>query len=565
MAFIAPKFRRESWYGRLFLRAYGNDRGWLVRLRRMTSWTWFGYAPYPTLTADMPEAEQLMTLLNWSNGRERAYERALAILSCPPPVQPFVEDGPKVSICPTFWKIVFALFTYCPIVAACAIGRMIRDAVVATGSAIASAFRWVGQRYGRPIAYASGGAFLLAGYAAFLWCMAWASYGITGAIMGRQGISPNEAFLQAREAQQKQWRAQRREEIRQEFLTECTSYIRQGLEYRKSDEWARGPDLFGPHWRRGELSHEAYARLCMGRDESSITAIERLEAGEFRCAIDGGWHRQGFEDHFPSEAERKTLAAWLGKELRKRFADELKIEIAARERRLAEARKRDAAVIGATTVALLPLQQNPAEFYRRFQEFCAYNEYAKTWEMRRWSSGDEMTNATCATLAGLFREQIADAQSAITWQGRRAALKKHGPYVGAVLGSVITGVFLLALLIVLLDKYGQPFIRALGWCFHWVLFTATWACIIAFAPIWVPARFLVYPALKLIGRAWMLVWKSPPVAYVRHAFDAVFTGIVAGIRRFFAAIAQIWQDTWHLIRAFASARWHQLCPFIEWN
>lgn len=562
MALIVPKFRRESWYGRLYLRAYGADRGWVVRLRRMTGTTGFGYAPYPTLTPEMPEAEQLTTLLNWCSGREEAWERAIAFLMAPPPVQPFVESGPKASICPTFWKVVFALFVYCPIAAIRAVGHAISAALCATGSAIASAFRWVGRRYGRPIEYTAFSALALGCYAVVLYCAAILSYGVTGKLMGRQGVSRAEADEQTAKARNEQWRAEYREQIRQDYLGNCARRIREHVEYmeRRSAQ----PDLECP-LDYGRLSHEEYARQCVAHDEFRLAVIEQLEGGDFNCAT-VGWHDLVDLDHlFSTPEEQKALAAWLGRELRKQFADELKAEIASRERRLAEARKRDAAIIDTTTVALLPVQQNPAELYRRFTEFCQYNEHAKAWEMRR-GSGDEMTNATCATLAGLFKEQIDAAQFAIRWQGRSAAFRKYAPSVGGWIGLMVGVVFLLGLLIVLLDRYGGPILRALEWLFDRVLAPGLkWLAIIVFAPIWVPMRYLVWPGLKLMGKAWLIVWNSGPVAGLRAAVAAALTAVATAISRFAAVVRLVLADTWHLIRAFASAKWERLCPFIEWN
>lgn len=507
----------------------------------------------------MPEAEQFMTLCNWRSGREEARERAIAFLMAPPPVQPFVEDGAKVSICPTFWRIIFALFVYCPIAALRALGSAIESALRATGSAIAAAFRWVGRRYGRPIEYTAFSALALGCYAAVLYCTVVVSYGVTGHLMGRQGMSRDEAYLQAHEAQQKQWRAGRREEIRQDYLATCARRIREHVEYmgRRSAQ----SDLDCP-LDYGRLSHEEYARQCVAYDEFRLATIEQLETGNLDCAT-GGWH-EDLESLFPTPEEQKVLATWLGRELRRMFGDALKAEIASRERRLTEARKRDAEIIGATTVALLPVQQDPAELYRRFTEFCRYNEHAEIWEMAR-GSGNEMTNATCTTLAGLFHEQISSAQSALRWQGRKAALRQYGPGVGKWSVLVVGAVFLIALLVILLNRYGQPLLRALGWLFNRALFVATWTCIIAFAPIWVPARFLVYPALKVIIRAWMLVWNLEVVRRVRAAVDAALTATARAVGRFFAAIGQVLADTWHLIRAFASAKWERLCPFIEWQ
>lgn len=560
MALIIPRFRRESWYGRLYLRAYGADRGWLVRLRRMTC-SVFRYAPYPTFPEGTSEAEALATLVDWRRRREDARDRAIAFHMSPPAVQPFIESGPKVSICPTFWKIVFALLVYCPIAVIRAVGSAIGTALRAAGSAIASAFRWVGRRYGRPIEYAAFSALALGCYVPVLYFTAILSYSITGHLMGRQGMSRDEAYLQAHEARQKQWRAGRREEIRQDYLATCARRIRENVEYAKERTWQ--PDLECPP-DYGRLSHEEYARQCVGHDELRLAVIERLEGGDFNCAT-SGWNDPDLRLLFPTEADKGALAAWLGRELRKVFADALKAEIVSRERRLAEARKRDAAIIGTTTVMLLPVQQDPAAFYRRFTAFCRFNEHAKEWEMAR-GSGDEMTNATCAALAGLFKDQIADARSVIRWQGRRAAFRQYAPGVGKWLGLVVGAVFLLALLIVLLDRYIRAIGRALGWFWDAVLLpVVVWTCIIAFAPIWAPARFIVYPALMLIGRAWMLVWNLEVVRRARAAVDTALTATASAIGRFFAAIGEILADTWHLIRAFASAKWERLCPFIEWE
>lgn len=559
MALIVPKFRRDSWYGRLYLKAYGADRGWLVRLRRMTFSTGFGYAPYPTLTAEMPEAEQLMALCGWRAGREDAYERCLTFLHLPPPVQPFVEDGAKVSICPTFWKIVFALFTYCPLAVIRAMWNALVVALRATFTAIANAFRWTGRRFGRPFAWAGAGALVLTGYATALYGIGWTSDFFTGKLMPRQGISQHEAWEQDEAAK----RIVEREETRQHYLATCTRRIRGYVEYAK--ERTAQPDLECPP-DSGRVSHEEYARQCVAHDELRLKAIERLESGNFTCTTDD-WSDPYLQNEnlFQAEADRKALATWLGQELRKVFADELKVEIASRERRLAEARKRDAEVAGTAVVPLIAARDDAAELYRRFTEFCRYNEYAKAWEMVRGSS-DEMTNATCATLAGLFSDQIADAQSAIRWHGRRAWVRENAKDAGLLVMLLLGIPLALTALIILLNRYGQPILRAFGWLWDRVLWPIfEWMVIIALAPIWVPARYVLWPALKLIGRAWILVWDSAPVRFTRHAIDSVFTAIGNGIRRFFAAIGQVLADTWHLIRAFASAKWERLCPFIQWE
>lgn len=572
MALIVPRFRRESWYGRLYLRAYGADRGWLVRLKRMTGTTGFGYAPYPTLTADMPEAEQLMTLLNWRSGREEARERAIAFLMAPPPVQPFVEDGAKVSICPTFWKIVLALFVYCPIAAIRAVGHAIATTLRAVGLAIADAFRWVGRRYGRPIEYTAFSVLALFAYGAVVYSTAFISYRLTGEIMGRQGMSRNEYAVRELEAET----AARRERLRQDYVERCVAAMRPPagqyvldpweLEERQSSfrmttqrELERCERDFSYESR--SPSHEESAQQRSPTSELFTAMIDRVAHGDFDCATDG-WSLREPGVLFKTEDDWKAFAAWLAGKLRERFAGELAAEAAAREQRIAEARKEDAKIVGAMTAVLLPVRQDPHQLYERFKQDCRYDEYHKRWGAR-WRSP---SNATCVTLAGLFADQIADAQSALRWQERRAALRQYGPGVGKWLGLVVGAVFLLALLIVLLDRYLRAIGRALGWFWDAVLLPAmVWTCIIVFAPIWVPARFLAYPALKLVGRAWMLVWNSGPVARARAAIDAALTAAGNAITRFFAAIGQILTDTWHLIRAFASAKWERLCPFIEWT
>ncbi|MDP3771129.1 MAG: hypothetical protein Q8R16_02430, partial [bacterium] len=291
MAFIVPKFRRESWYGRLYLRAYGADRGWLVRLKRMTFSTGFGYAPYPTLSAEMSEAEQLMTLCNWRRGREEARERCPALLMAPPFVQPFVETGPRVSICPTFWKIVFALLVYCPIVALRAAWRVSVSALRATLSAIASAFRWTGKRYGRPLAWTATSAFVLTGYVALLYGIGWSSYFFSGKLASRQGMNRAEAWLQDEAAKS----AVEREQLRQSYLEVCVRRIREDVEWRAGryaipDVECHGVDA-PPH-----VTHEEYARQCVGHDEAHLAAIEAVEQGSLDCAR--GWSSWEFSRSF---------------------------------------------------------------------------------------------------------------------------------------------------------------------------------------------------------------------------------------------------------------------------
>ncbi|MDO8622236.1 MAG: hypothetical protein Q7R80_03315 [bacterium] len=564
MAFIVPRFRRESWYGRLYLRAYGEDRGWLVRLKRMTFSTGFEYAPYPTLTGDMSEAEQLMTLCNWRRGREEARERCPALLMAPPFVQPFVETGPRVSICPTFWKIVFALFVYCPLVALRAAWRASVSALRTTFAAIASAFRWTGRRFGRPLAWTGATAVALTSYVALLYGIGWSSYFFSGKLEDRQGISHLEAFAQDQAAKSEV----EREQLRQDYLAVCVRRIREDVEWMEGRTAIPDVDCSGADYRPPHITHEEYARQCVGHDEAHLAAIEAVERGSLDCAR--GWSNWEFTRLSPGKAERDALATWIAGGLRKQFAAELKTEIPARERRIAEARKRDVEVVGAATVELLPLAQDPRAFYERFHEMCDFVSYNGTTWIARSRFSDGMTNATCATLAGLFGKEIDTAQSAIQWAGiktsTRAAAPKFGIGIGALLGSVL----LIFAIIAFLKRYGQPFLRGLEWFFERVLGPGLmWTVIIVTAPIWVPVRYLIWPVLCLIGRSFRSVglafWNIWLLRMVRSAFVSVFTGIASGIRRFAVATRQVLADTWHLLRAFASAKWERLCPFIEWN
>ena len=212
MAFIVPKFRRESWYGRLYLRAYGTDRGWVVRLKRMTFSTGFGYAPCPEFPAGTPEAETIGATVDWCRRVVEAYDRSLAFLMAPPPVQPFVEDGPPCSICPTFWKIVFALLVYCPIVALRWAWRALMSAIRATLAAIASAFRWTGRRFGRPLAWASAGACVLAMYGGLLY----------GSWVGSSATAEywlvTEPRIEVQRAEAREQLEREREQLRQVYL-----------------------------------------------------------------------------------------------------------------------------------------------------------------------------------------------------------------------------------------------------------------------------------------------------------------------------------------------------------
>ncbi|MBI2552475.1 hypothetical protein HYW17_04225 [Candidatus Uhrbacteria bacterium] len=564
MAFIAPKFRRESWYGRLYLRAYGEDRGWLVRLKLAGS-IGFDYAPCPEFPADVPEAERIGAAVDWRRRSDEAHQRSLAFLMMPPAVQPFVETGPKVSICPTFWKIVFAMLVYCPIVALRAMRRAIRDAARAALAAIASAFRWTGRRFGRPLAWMTAGAFVLASYGMGVYMIAAVSYGVTGYLMGRAGISPEEALLQVVEAQT---RAER-EQLRQDYLKECAASIR--AEAERTVESYPECDTFV---LIGGMSHEEQAKRCVGRDERYLSEIKAVEGGDHDCVVQEmyGWRGLVFARLFPGEAERKELATWLAAKLRERFAKEVQAGLDSRERRIAEARKEDAKVVGAAVAKLVPMQHDPRKLYEQFTANCRYEEYDKRW-VARYGHG-VVSNATCATLAGLFGPQIEDAQFTIRWQERRTALRQYGPGVGKGIGFVVGVVFLLALLVVLLDRYIRAIGRALAWFLDRIVWpVGKWTVIIATAPIWMPVRYLVWPALCLVGRSFRSVglafglafWNVWLVRTVRSAFVSVFTGIASGIRRFAAATRQVLADTWHLIRAFASAKWERLCPFIEWS
>lgn len=556
MAFIVPKFRRDSWYGRLYRHAYGADRGWLVRLKLAGS-IGFDYAPCPEFPADASEAERIGARVDWRRRADENYARSLAFLHLPPSVQPFVEDGPKVSICPTFWKIVFAMLVYCPIFAIRAIGHAIVGALRATFTAIATAFRWTGRRFGRPLAWAGASAFVCAGSAAFIWWVGTMSYFVTGQLMPRQGISTLDALAQEEAAK----RIVEREELRQEYLRECARTIQCDVEYAANRSWQPDLDCSSSCDTPPRISHEEYARRCVGHDELRLAAIEAVEQGDLDCAR-SSWE---FGRLFPTDAERKALAMQIASGLRTQFADELGKETLARERRIAEARKRDLEVVGVVTVELLPLVQDPRSLYERFHQMCDDSYNGTTW-FAQSRSIDGMTNATCATLAGLFGDQIDDAKSAIRWQGLKETTRAGAPLAAKIGGVMLGVILLLGLLIFALERYGQPLLRGIEWFFERVLGPGLkWLAIIVFAPIWAPALYLVWPALKAMGRAWLLVWNFGPVAFVRHAFASVFTGIGAGIRWFFVAVWQIAVDTWHLIRAFASARWHQLCPFIEWT
>ncbi|MBI4449873.1 hypothetical protein HY634_02335 [Candidatus Uhrbacteria bacterium] len=182
----------------------------------------------------------------------------------------------------------------------------------------------------------------------------------------------------------------------------------------------------------------------------------------------------------------------------------------------------------------------------------------------------DVSNATCATLAGLFRSEIASVESARRWTEQKTVAKKFAIGSGLLIAVLIGASLIAAFLWTVFGDHGRAIGRALAWCFDEVAWpVGKWTVIIATAPIWVPVRYLLWPALCLIGRSFRSVglacWNVWPVRTVRSAFVSVFTGIASGIRRFAAATRQVLADTWHLLRAFASAKWERLCPFIEWN
>ncbi|MDO8462739.1 MAG: hypothetical protein Q7S96_00485 [bacterium] len=115
---LSLTFNKDSWYARLYLRAYGEDRGWIVTLRRLFCATGFSYGAMPTLpmhkhqegcaTCSAFRVEDVV----YRSRRAVAYDRTLAFLRSPPDEQPFNPNGRPVSRCPVFWKVAAACVCY---------------------------------------------------------------------------------------------------------------------------------------------------------------------------------------------------------------------------------------------------------------------------------------------------------------------------------------------------------------------------------------------------------------------------------------------------------------------
>jgi len=111
-----------------------------------------------------------------------------------------------------------------------------------------------------------------------------------------------------------------------------------------------------------------------------------------------------------------------------------------------------------------------------------------------------------------------------------------------VFAWVLAGFALLVLIIKLIERFWkviEPVLDLLVKCTCYALATIT-------SPVWGP--------LYLLGIGVRAAWRMDWCVRARVA-----------ILNFGVAVRQVWRDTVRFLRAFLSAKWRRMCPYIEWE
>ncbi|MFH1098811.1 MAG: hypothetical protein V1723_02745 [Candidatus Uhrbacteria bacterium] len=591
MAFITPRFRRDAWYTRLYRRAYGEDRGWIVWLRRLAGTTGFE-PPAPRDPREEPKendwtAERAAFVNGYNNRTREAYLRALAFLRAPPFEQPFFRNGPRVSICPKCWKIVFACLVYVPFVLG---GRVLGALIAGVLRVFRSVFgalwrvfvtvvlepidtfsKMVGERFGN----------VIAGTIAVV--AAWGLAGLFGLGIGRATLDaiwqsqPLSLPVSTAQLTHEHTRARERlPGLRAALVDRCATAI-----------WANARRLAADYdgdWRLNEqldYVSERIGRLGQGQfwvcgDPFQSAWYQDDAYRSFRAVLLGhteyvGWLAHGVASdlwarypdiaaaHARIRAEREAWRRERDESDRARYEAEIRTRIQfQRDNRLRLANLGWLEFERITTL-LLPLRDSSEELYQKLREECPTQrddgEGGLRWSWSGWSREEAAEDRGCMLAGAYFDSEVRVARTIIAEREaqekaqRRAEqrrrnfaslvkdLKVFGKGIAIVLGaglviSLAVALFLLCLLA--LDtsfRRYAAFRRAIAFTGRviWLTFLAL------VSPVWI-APYLAVRA-----------WRSATVVAWRRS------------------VRQVLVDTVHLIAVMYHAVKERVCPFIEWE
>lgn len=562
---VRPLMRRDSWYGRLYRRAYGEDRGWIVWLRALSGATGFEPPTPNVLPQDAPLHERVLERYNYEQRYQDAYDRMCAFLAMPPFEQPFYADAPRGNLCPTFWRIIFACYAY---VLIGTLLRLIAWTVVTFFRVLwavitmfargirgifrlgVALFQWIRERGGTQLAYVG----TAAAYACLVFLLTHAAISASGHFLRLTGERPyitasDRVRMAAEAVAEERVEAARKYALVEDLVHGCQTQYRWDVEggFIRPDAEACTPSV-------DESPDVASEEFCF-RNSGATAFIRRVEnngiGGACRIPILDRWENNELTEKWQREDGKfwQEISDRVLMKLRVAFGRELTAEKERHLARLAAAERKQRDIVASTAAKIRTKVRvgGASNAYEELIRDCEITSDGR-WIARR--DGGTLNDAVCAILAGsVFRDDVRAVQSRIAWEKRWKMVGSILSGLASVLGWVAVIALILGAIIGcgwLFVKFLDRFAPVLGQLLRTTVRVLT-------APFWLTYDYVVVPIAAAVERVLVAFWAA-----------AWFVRIRASVRRAILGIRTAMRDTVALIRAFARAKWEKLCPFVEW-
>ncbi|MBI4433991.1 hypothetical protein HY632_04395 [Candidatus Uhrbacteria bacterium] len=588
---VHPSMRRDSWYGHLYMAAYGTDRGWIAWWKAMgmaDQWPSFSYdhtLPYHSLN-------YLPVPFTSVDAYRNERVRVLSAFLDPPHEQPFFVDGRRVSRCPVFWKVMIAAWVYVPLVAfrRWAFGK-IAAAARALWAPIGALLRSFWNVCGRGVrvavvtAVATCGALGLV-YGMLTWQRTRMQEQIeqmhADVVRAQSAAQWKRAELQQVERERELALAAQRESARlaqlrapyvMQFAAMCVQQLRAG-----------GPPHAGSCDIDVGMSREQTVQECKRRYMPYTTYFDDLAAEHVEPCWVVPWEpidpHYMYAEGYPDEERRPTrrevqrylraseaytayrhaiagqyaaLQREIVVQLRTVFAEKLQQELTQWTQAQADARAEDARVLAAAIAEFAPYQGDPRALWALLEQRCDEGSPWNSTTRNQWylqqngHTPSGWSSHTCSGVAAAFVDVVRSGRAAhdaekvsrerVAWW-RDMALSL-GEILLWVLGLIVV-VVAFGFGVACIDRAAPSIGRFVAWVGRgiWhvtgvpVLFVGYWLC---------------YIPLYLIGVSLLQVWQLPRMYAMRRA------------------VRVIAHDTWSFFGSFARAKWERMCPIVEWK
>ncbi|MBI2482890.1 hypothetical protein HYV74_01775 [Candidatus Uhrbacteria bacterium] len=603
---VHPSMRRDSWYGRLYLAAYGADRGWIAALRML----WYS-EDYDGISWDPPRRWQEarepgddgLLPVDEERGEYVAYccdyhvrqQRARSIVTtfhCAPPYeQPFFADGRRVSRCPVFWKVMIAAWVYVPLVAfrRWAFGRIAAGAR-ALWAPIGALLRSFWNVCGRGVRVAVVTAVATCGVLGLM-------YGVLTWQRTRMQEQIEQMHADAIRAQiDAQWKreglrqvererelalfAQREStrlaQLRAPYVTKFTAMCAQRLRADPPHVGSCDPDVgmsreqAAQECKRKYTPHAAYfddlatehAEPCWVVPEEPIDPHYMYAEGypnEERKPTRRELRRYEQESaaytayHQAIAGKHAALHQEIAAQLRTVFAAELQQELKKWTQAQTDARAEDARVLAVAIAEFKSYRGDPRALWALLEQRCDEGSPWNSTTRNQWylqqngRTPSGWSNHTCSGVAAAFMDVVRSGRAA---HDAEAASRERAAWWRDTVLSLGEGLLWVLGFIVAIVAFGfsiagiERAAPSVGRSAAWVG-RGIWR--VTGVPVLFVGYWLCYIPLSLIGVALLLVWRLPRVYAMRRAVHVVT------------------HDTWSFFGSFARAKWERMCPIVEWK